>query len=346
VLATGAVVAGICVYEAIDSLAWNQFVVHTIKYTQYQNDVLGVKPQNFGDIRIYGTIGGTQIVRAGSVFLNALTCGFYLVLAFAVGLERAARGQAKPWVMLSLVVIGAGLLLTQTRSAIIAALVVAFIVFQPAVGRNRHWRVQLGILVAALLVLAIPAAVVTGLADRLAQSTSQTNQSTSGHIAGFWRGVKVLRTHPLGQGLGTSAGTGERFQGELRDVVIPENNYLQFGAELGILPMLVFAALTVAVIVRLQRAARRESNAVLVAAVWGAMTGLAVGAWFLQAWIDFSVAWTVWGLAGAALGIGARQLEATWRGAAPQHVDVSRVRIGGPGRPSHVDSPRSATHHR
>ncbi len=78
VLAAGAVVAAVGVFEAIDSSSWNHFVVHTIKYPGYHVAVLNDHPLHPNDIRTYGTIGGTQVVRIGSVFLNDLSCGWYL----------------------------------------------------------------------------------------------------------------------------------------------------------------------------------------------------------------------------------------------------------------------------
>jgi hypothetical protein len=318
-LVAATVVASVCVFETLDSATWNRFVVNTIRYTQYEVGILHTTPLNFYDIRVYGTIGGTEIVRAGSVFLSALTCGFYLVLGFALGLERAARGRGSPWLLTALVAIGAGILLTQTRSAIVAALVVAFIAFQPAAGRKRHWRTQLAILVAALAVLAVPAALSTGLAKRVMGATNNSDHSSAAHVSAFWTGVHNIEAHPLGLGLGTSAGIGQRFASQGGNVVIPENDYLEVGIELGFLPMLLFAVLSVALVLSLRRAARSRPDAVI-AGAWAAAAGLAVAAWFLQTWLDFSVAWTVWGLAGAALGpslAGARERVVAGGSAAP-----------------------------
>lgn len=295
------IVAGVCVFETIAPAAWNHFVVNTIRYTQYEVGVLHATPPNLYDIRVYGTVGGAQIVRAGSVFVSALTCGFYLVLGFALGLERVARGQVRPRMIAALAVIGAGLLLTQTRSAILAALVAAMVAFWPAAGRSRQWRTQLAIFMVGLAIVAVPAALSTGVVRRVTGATNGSDQSTAGHISAFSAGVDSIQHHPLGLGLGTSAGIGQRSQASGSPAVIPENDYLQVGVELGIAPMLLFAALTVVLVLSLRSAARRMAHP-LVAAAGAAMVGLAVAAWFLQTWVDFSVAWTTWGLAGAAVG--------------------------------------------
>lgn len=297
-LAAAVVVAGAGVFEALNSAAWNRFVVDTIQYTHYQIAVLHGAPPNPFDVRLYGTVGGTRIIRVGSVFDSALTAGFYLVLGFALALERAARGKGGRWILPALLVIGAGLLLTQTRSAILAALIVAWFAFQPAAGRRRHWRTQLAIVVAALSVLAIPAALSTGLAKRITAPTS--NADNAGHISAFWEGVHTIEHHPVGTGLGTSAGVGQQYR-NAGGIVVPENNYMQVGIELGVVAMLVFTALTLAVILSLRRVARRRPHPSIAAAA-GTMAGLAVAAWFLQVWYDFSVAWTIWAFVGAALG--------------------------------------------
>jgi hypothetical protein len=301
VVAAGMLVGGVAVFEAIDSGGWNHFVVNTVQYPHYVYGVLHSTLPNPYDIRVYGTIGGQRIVRSGSLFLNTTTAGFYLVLPFAIGLERLARAQARRLSRAAPVIIGAGLVLTQTRSAILAALVVALVTFRPNRGHRQGRRIQLAIAVAGLLLLAIPLAVSSGLTHRVSAATRGTDTSTSGHVAGFWDGARAIEHHPLGEGLGTSAGTGQRFQNQVSGVVVPENNYLQIGVELGVLGMLVFVALTVRVLVTL-RHVERARPAAATAAAYGAIIGLAVGAWFLQVWIDFSVAWTVWGMAGAAIG--------------------------------------------
>ena len=309
VFAVGVIVAAVGVYEWLFSAAWNNFVVNTIKFPSYQATVLNSPPPNAGDIRVYGTLGGTHFVRIGSVFLNELICGWYLILPFAVGLERAIRRNASsPLVLPGTVLIGAALLLTQTRSAILGALIVAVLTLQPAAGRGGHWRTQVAIVLGGLALLAIPAAFSTGVVKRVQSASNPSDTSTAGHASGFTSGVNTIGEHPLGQGLGTAAGTGQRFA--VLNRVIPENNYLEVGDELGIAPMLLFVALTVALILWLRRVTRRRAEP-LVAAAWAAAIGLAVSAWFLQTWSDFAVAWTFWGVAGAILGLARQRVDVT-----------------------------------
>jgi hypothetical protein len=326
VLIAGTVIAAAGIYEAIASNAWNRFVVGTIQYTKYQVGVLHTHPPNMWNILSYGQIAGSQVVRIGSVFLNPLTAGFYLLIGFAVGLERTIRRASFATGLGPTLVIGAGLILTETRSAIIGALLVTFLAFQPSAGRRSHFRTQVALVLGVLALIVVPAAVASGALTRFSLLSDSSNTSTKGHESGFSHGLATLVHHPLGQGLGTGAGTGQRFG--VAGTTIPEDNYLEVGDELGWLPFLVFVALTVALILGLRRVARVRDDPLLTAS-WAAAAGLAVTALFLQTWADFSVSWTFWGLAGAMLGVAARTPATSRRAhrAAPVPVPAPSARV-------------------
>jgi len=298
--AAAAFIAAIGIYEALDSAGWNRFVVRTIGYARYQIQVLNAAIPNPNDLRVTGSVGGLHVTRIGSVFVNELNLSFWLVFPFAIGFERVVRRTATPLIVISTVVIGIALVLTQTRSAMIAALVVAFLALQPAAGRRRPWRIQATIVLAGLAIVFVPAALASGFANRVAATGSSTDNSSAGHVKNFTDGVSRIASHPLGQGLGTAAGVGQRFQASNR--LVPENQYLDYGVELGVLPMFLFIALTVAMIRRLRHAARLVSDP-LITAAWAAGFGIALGGMFLQSWQSFEVSWTFWGMAGASLAV-------------------------------------------
>jgi hypothetical protein len=319
--AAAVLVAGVGLFEASDSGAWNSFVIATIHYPTYQYEVLGQLPTNQFSIITYGFVGGHRFVRIGSVFLDPLILSWYLILPFAIGIERILRRRSSPWVMLGTAMIGVALLLTQTRSSILGGIVVVGLALQPASGRGRHWRTQFALLLIGVALVGLPAAFASGVAQRVARTGSAGNQDTAGHISGFTQGVDTMASHPLGLGLGTSAGTGQRFQ--VSGYVIPENNYLEVGDELGFAGFALFLALTLALFVGLRRAARASPEP-LVAAAWAACGGLAISALFLQTWSDFSVAWTFWGVAGVALALARQPVRAP----APSSVAAAAGRSG------------------
>jgi hypothetical protein len=302
VMIVGTIVAGIAIYEYFFSSSWNSFVVDRIQYIRYQVNILDTKPFNYGDIRRYGDVGGYHVVRVGSVFFDPTPCAFFLLLPFAVAVERRLRPVLGKGSSLALIVIAAALILTQTRAALIGALVIVFLAIRPLAGRTSRRRFQFALIFAAALIVALPAISATGLTQRITRTTSGTQQSSIDHVNSFWKGVHEIGDDPLGHGLGTSAGIGQRFS--TQGTTITENNYLQVGIETGVLSIAVFVALTVVALRRLRRSSRDADLGT--AAMRSAGIGLAIGAFLLHTWNEFSVAWVFWGLAGAAIGIADR----------------------------------------
>jgi hypothetical protein len=301
VLGVGVVVAAIAVYEFTFSSSWNTFVVDRIGFPTYQLEVLQLTPFDTEDIRVYGHLGGREFVRVGSTLLSPLDLGFYLLLPFAVAIERTVRSGLRSYSGAALGLIGAALILTQTRAALIGAVIVAFVAFRPAAGRDWSRRIQFSFVLAVGLLIAVPAATATGLSERVTTATSGDEESAVDHWESFWQGINVVRSEPLGLGLGTSAGAGQRFQSTI--LVIPENNYLQVGVEVGVIGMTAFIVLTVLMLRRLRRAQLDVAN-LGVAAARSAALGLAIGAFFLHAWSNLIVAWSFWVFAGVAIGAG------------------------------------------
>jgi hypothetical protein len=302
-LAVGTVIAAIAIYEHFFSSAWNDFIVHNVKYSNYQVQILHTYPLNPLDYRSYGHLAGIQSIRVGSVFLDPLTLGFYLLIAFAIGIDNVFRRGARPYALAALTTLGAALIFTQARSALIGALVIGLLAVGFAPGRRGGRRIQFAFVLLIGLLLAVPAASSSGLAARLSTTKSTDDPGASDHFQALSSGVQSLSHHPLGLGLGTSAGVGQRFE---QVQTVPESSYLQIGNEIGIPAMALFIWLTIAAIRALRRAATSSPNLVITP-FWTAAAGLAVGAFFLHAWNDFAVSWTIWGLAGAAIGVSARE---------------------------------------
>jgi hypothetical protein len=303
VLLVGGVVAAIAVYEYFFSATWNRFVIHDVQYLRYQVDILHSKPPSATDVLSYGDVGGRRIVRVGSVFLDPLSCGFYLVLPFAVAVERRLRERLRSGAGLLLILIAAALLLTQTRAALIGAIAVVFLALRSSAGRTSRRRTQFAVIFAAGVIVALPAVTAIGLSERVSRTASGREPSSIDHVQSFWTGVDAIEAAPLGHGLGTSAGVGQRFAAA--QATITENYYLQVGVETGVIAMALFLALTL-VMIRYVGRATRSTGDLGATATRSAAIGLAIGALLLHAWLEFSVSWVLWSLAGASIGLAER----------------------------------------
>lgn len=302
VMVVGCVVAAVCVYEYFFSASWNRWVVEKVQYTRYEVSILHNSPYSLSDVRRYSVIGGHHVLRTGSVFFDPTTCGFFLVLPFALAVERRLRSAARGAIP-AIVLIAAGLVLTETRAALLGALIVTLLALRPAAGRTLDRRLQFTFVLLAGFAVVLPAATAIGLGQRVAATSTQRDPSSVDHVRSFWTGLDAVKANPIGHGLGTSAGVGQRFdQGQ---ATIGENSYLQVGIETGVAAMAVFIGITVSAIGRLRRLSRSRSH-LATSAAFSAGIGLAIGGLFLQTWVDFSVAWTFWALAGAAIGIAER----------------------------------------
>lgn len=299
VLAVGTVVAVIGIFEFLFPSTWNSLAVSTFRTQAYQAVVLR-SPVNLTDVRVHGQVGGRSIVRIGSTLLSPITLGPFLVLPFALGIERIARQRATSRVYLAAGVVTIALLLTQTRSAVIGALVICVIAIRPAPGQSTSSRVRFGLLLAAAAVLVFPVATSSGLSARTTGAIAGKESSAQDHLTSFRVGVQTVARHPLGQGLGTGPAVAQRF--DLTGRVTSENYYLQVGDELGVHTMLAFVAFTNLLLRRLKEAARVPAPPLDTAsAVRAAAVALAIGAFLLHIWQDFSVALTFWSVAGVTL---------------------------------------------
>jgi hypothetical protein len=299
VMISGSIVAACAVYEFFFSDSWNNFLVNTIDFPQYKFDVFAEGSPFITDLRTYGELAGVRYTRVGSVLVNPLILGFYLLLPFAFAIERTVRDGLRSMAGAVVLLTGAAIIFTQTRAAVIGALVIAMLAVRPGAGKTTSRRLEYGFLLSILIALALPVAVVSGLAERSTSAVAGQEESATDHWEAQVNGFRGLAENPLGLGLGTSAGVGLRFS-EV-GAFVTENYYLQIGIELGIVGMLLFIALTLVLIKRLNHAVKRVPDMAL-GAMRGAVIGLAIGAVLLHTWNDFPVAWVAWALAGAVLG--------------------------------------------
>lgn len=308
VFATGVTVAAIAVAELVFSDAWNTLAVRALRIPTYRASVLRAVTLDPSDIRIYGEIAGRDIIRVGSVLLDHLWLGYYLVLPLAIGVERMARRRASRCERAGTAVVGLALVLTQTRGAILVALLAALVALRPLPGRSRRGRRALALSLAGAAVALVPVAMTSGLADRVAAVTDRQDASTVDHVEALEGGLRQVVDEPLGRGLGTAPSFGRRVDatGAVSDGMVTENYYLQLANEVGVPSLLVFAVFLAMVVRRLGRLAAAGTGGEVTAALWGAALAMVVAGLLHQLWNDLTVAWTVWGAFGLALGVAER----------------------------------------
>jgi len=253
--------------------------------------VLNSPVYNPADVRTFVTLGGHEFVRASSVMGSPLALGHFLLLPFALALERAMRGRTRGAIGQA-VLIGSGILLTQTRSALLGAGVIILLVLRRSPGRTEQARSRFWLVLVGALVAATPFIISAGMLDRFSDEGS-----TTAHQEGFFNGLSVISEHPLGQGLGTSAGVGQRFSTASS---VSENYYLQVGAEIGAIGAVLFVGF-VLIVNRELRRARDETGDPLVTGARAGFAGIAVAAFFLHAFNNQTVAWSAFAVAGLAL---------------------------------------------
>ena len=302
-VAIGVVVAASVVFEFLSSGTWNDLAVKTLRVPAFETQVLNTPLPNPGDIRQFTMIAGQKVSRPGSMLLDPLQTGSYLLVPFALCIERLTRRRATSRWYLATAFTGTALMLTYVRSAVLGGIIIVLIAFSSRAGQPSGQRTRLALIVLAGLLLLAPVAATSGFATRTAkgfgtggQSSDETERSNSDHIKGFQRGIAAISDHPMGADLGSAPGIGDRFN-TVR--IVTENAYLQVGVEAGVIALAMFVAIVIGLLRALRRAGRAPPA--LARACYAAGVALAVGALFLHVWNGFATSLTFWALAGIAL---------------------------------------------
>lgn len=300
VIIVAALMCAVGVWESVSNTGYNNFIVHTLGVPFYQADILHVSPPPGYDYIVHGTVGGASLVRVGSLLVDEIVLGFYMVLPLALGIERISESRPRLIAVLGIVAGGVTLVLSETRSAILSGGVAILLSVWLGFRRRSTSRFRTTVLLVAAAVLIVPLTAHSTVRQRfdslIGNSHDTDNQN---HISASRAGLNEVLHHPEGRGLGANPATGLRNQ--TTNVVVTENSYLQVGTELGAVAMLLFIGMYIALLARLRRIARRDDESGrLAAACWLAGSGLFVGGFFLQIWPAFAVSLTFWGLAGIA----------------------------------------------
>jgi hypothetical protein len=302
----GAVFGALAVVELVASSIWNTLMVDVVGVNRFRLLAQELPARAFtlglDEIRI---VSATGLVRVGGVFVSALQLSFFLLVCFAFLVERVVRGDSSLPVRVGLALNAVGILLTQTRSVVLGALVVALVGARPSAGRSTAARGRFAALLVAACVFAVPLLGVTGYVERFlgrdAASDVAHEQSTA---AAF----EAVVEHPMGQGLGLGAqGANIGVPGAM----VAENHFLDVALQLGVAGAVLFAVVLFALIRRLRQAAAAVGGDLQLgaAAARSALLGMLVPLWFLQPWTEPQVGWVLPLVAGAALGAVERRVD-------------------------------------
>jgi hypothetical protein len=303
-VATAVVMALAGVYEAFATRSWLHLLNRVLRVPVYNARVLGSSSPQVTEV--YGSATGGHLPRIGSVLLDYLGTGFFLMIAFAVVIAMVSQRKQPAWVLAAIPVITLGLILNQGRAPAAGAAVALIVTFGSRLRRSVARRVRFSLAAAILAVGAIPLVISSGLAHRFVSS----HKSNAGHVSQTTLGLQALGSHPLGRGLATAAGAGQQAADKgLIDpsvFLISEDQWLQIGTQLGLPGLALYVATLLLLTFRLtpRRPGHRALDGdELALAARNALIALMVGGFFLQTFINDQVDWPFFILCGAAVSL-------------------------------------------
>ena len=291
VLGVAIVVALCAIVETISPSTWNKLVINICHFPHYKFQVLHEPLSDPTDVTNRSSFAGSSIVRAGSVFVSPLALGFWMSMPAVLAAQRATGAKVRGSTGIVAALLGAGLLLSETRSAILGVLIGIAVVML----RQRDKVRATMLLILGALVL-IPVALSTTLEKRTFGGGGGVSNGadTQQHLTQTITGLRDAFQHPLGSGLGTGAGIGARFG---QDLVVAENSYVGTANELGIAAAVIF----IAIIVQLVRTAAKESDSDLARGALGGVLAFAITALFLEPTVEVVTMLLIGSVCGVAL---------------------------------------------
>jgi hypothetical protein len=288
VLALGVIVAGFAIWNHFAPTSFSNWIDGT-GVIAYRREALQAP---FQPAIAYDTVAGQAFVRAGSIFLNAATLGFYCLIPIGIAMGRAVKiGPGWRPILAGLLALSA-LLLSLTRSAIVALPIMLLVVLM--VGRTRQ-RLAAGLLIGTVALYPLAASI--NLGQRFSAAFDTSSGSSGVHIGALIADVEQVLAHPLGVGLAQAGLAGRR--AGVEGFIDNESWYFALGTEMGILGMALYIWFQALVMRDLWRRARQGSTAA--AGALAGLVGLGIGGIFLFSFSDLVTAWTVFALAGLAL---------------------------------------------
>jgi hypothetical protein len=280
-------------------------------FAVWEQQINAALPKFFGrDPRniciFYSTCGNHSGYRSGALFLDPIVYAFFGTAVLPAAFFAAGR-LSQRFRLLSLVIptlVGAGVLVTFTRSAYLGAGVGLIVLILTAIVDRRIRLLVFGIFVVGA----------AGLAAFSAASGSERllhSEDTGLHSQFLQGDLDLVVGKPLGYGLGTTDYLGFRFGNTVGQPT--ESVYGVRAVEGGVVALALYAISLMVLGVALVRAWRRaifRGDAVartVIACAMASLTGVAFAGLFLPVQ-DLVISVVVWGLGGLALTLG-RQAE-------------------------------------
>ncbi len=297
ILAMGAFVASVGLYQRLDPVAYQNFVLNTAHIPTYFSEILGFTPTAI--VQTLVLITNLHPLHVSSVFLSPYDMGDYLVLVVAVasvGISQNYRSAVNYGVLA--LAIGA-LFFSRSRSDALAAVIVLVLVALPTSRGpvEGRWRLIATIVLAAALI--VPA-----LGGSRFLGHQGGNASSTGHVTEVKNGLTIIRIFPLGLGLGDQPGVSKRFVTSgtfINGGDISDNLITQVGDELGVQALIPWLAMMGIVLLELRRRAGRGD--VFAACIGFGLLGVVIAGLFHHVFLTSPGPWTLWGGAGLALSV-------------------------------------------
>lgn len=229
--------------------------------------------------------------RAGA-WTNSLAIPWLLVTAFAVVLTRTARAPTTGRIVAT-GVLGAGIVSTFTRSAVLAALVVIVVTAISFPRARAGPRRRLMVAASLGTVLLVGLTFSSGLSDRAIAAVTGDDASASKHATSVSSALQRTLDQPLGLGLGVRPSVLRSSDGP---DLVAENAYLQLATEIGVAAGLLLLLL----LWRLVQALRASDDP-MGAALAGAVAGVGLAGMFLNVWSVLDGPWLLMLLCGLTL---------------------------------------------
>ncbi len=292
------------VLQLVAAGTWDSLSVNTFGVPLYSILVLHVWT-NPTSVIVHGSAG----VRVGGT-LSYLTIGGYVTTAAAVLLHWTSSRRLPRYAYALLAGCAVVVIFSQARTGMISLALAGLLTTWSTTQRPERLKLRLALVFVLGVIVVVPLLVSSGAINRVLGKDTVSN---AGHASAFHTAINAIRARPFGYGLGSSAGAA-RFGSNID--LVTENQYLQYGVEMGVITMGLFFAIVLALFVRLRLASRDDPADTDTPGIFAAFVGVLVSSWFLHVLNEAAVSFTVFGMAGVALAVyESRRARALARGA-------------------------------